>query len=113
MQQYRLTDNIFRLSPLFASQDLIENAPETFIFTSEFDIFNNDAFMMAKRMTDSGVTVHVETNQNAMHNEHYLSTQFWGFSTMIPSGRFSKYSLQEIKLIHASGRISNAYRAST
>lgn len=45
--------------------------------------------MMAKRMTDSGVTVHVETNQNAMHNEHYLSTQFWGFSTMIPSGRFS------------------------
>jgi len=75
----------YRLSPLFASQDLIENAPETFIFTSEFDIFNNDAFMMAKRMTDSGVTVNVETIQNAMHNEHYLSTQFWGFSTMTPS----------------------------
>jgi len=75
----------YRLSPLFASQDLIENAPETFIFTSEFDIFNNDAFMMAKRMTDSGVTVKVETIQNAMHNEHYLSAQFWGFSTMIPS----------------------------
>ena len=74
---------------MFASQDLIENAPETFIFTSEFDIFNNDAFMMAKRMTDSGVTVKVETIQNAMHNEHYLSTQFWGFSTMTPSGRFS------------------------
>ena len=44
---------------------------------------------MAKRMTDSGVTVKVETIQNAMHNEHYLSTQFWGFSTMTPSGRFS------------------------
>jgi len=75
----------YRLSPLFASQDLIENAPETYIFSSEFDIFNNDAFMMAKRMTESGVTVHVETTPLAMHNEHYLSSQFWGFSTMIPS----------------------------
>ena len=70
------------MEPLFASQDLIENAPETFILTSEFDIFNNDAFMMAKRMTDSSVTVKVETIQNAMHNEHYLSTQFLGFRSV-------------------------------
>ena len=76
----------FRLPPLFASQDLLENASETFIFTSEFYIFKNDAFMVAKRMTESGVT---EFIQNALHNEHYRSTQSWGFSTMIPSGRFS------------------------
>ena len=69
------------MEPLFASQDLIENAPETFIFTSEFDIFNNDAFMMAKRMTDSGVTVKVETIQNARLFEIGFRSVTWSIST--------------------------------
>ena len=46
---------VFSVSPLFASQDLMENAPETYIYASELDIFANDAVMLSKRMTEAGV----------------------------------------------------------
>ena len=73
------------VSPLFASSDLIENAPETFIYASELDIFANDAVMLNKRLTEVGVKSHLEVVKMAMHNEHFLSSYFWGFNTQIPS----------------------------
>ena len=48
-------NSLFSVSPLFASQDLMENAPETYIYASELDIFANDAVMLSKRMTEAGV----------------------------------------------------------
>ena len=33
----------------------MENAPETYIYASELDIFANDAVMLSKRMTEAGV----------------------------------------------------------
>jgi len=73
------------LSPFFASKELIEKAPKSYIFTSELDIFANDGKMMVHRMKEAGVDVELSVVEAAMHNEHYLSSQFWGFNTMIPS----------------------------
>ena len=39
----------------FANQYVMENAPETYIYASELDIFTNDAVMWSKRMTEAGV----------------------------------------------------------
>ena len=33
----------------------MENAPETYIYASELDIFANDAVMLSNRMTEAGV----------------------------------------------------------
>ena len=41
--------------------------------------------MMASRMVEAGVSVKISTVPMAMHNEHFLSSQFWGFNTMMPS----------------------------
>merc|ERR1711990_494333 len=75
----------YGLSPFFASKELIEKAPKSYIFTSEFDIFANDGKMMVHRMKEAGVEVGHFVVGAAMHNEHFLSSQFWGFNTMIPS----------------------------
>ena len=73
------------VSPLFASTDLLENAPETFIYASELDIFSNDAVMLNKRLVDVGVKSQLEMVKMSMHNEHFLSKYFWGFNTYMPS----------------------------
>jgi len=75
----------YRVSPLFATEDLMEGVPETYIFASELDIFADDSIMLNKRMAKAGAKVHVETVKMAMHNEHFLSKYFWGFNTQIPS----------------------------
>ena len=63
----------------------MEKAPKSYIFNSELDIFSNDGKMMAHRMKEAGVSVEHKIIPMAMHNEHFLSSQFWGFNTMIPS----------------------------
>jgi len=75
----------FRLSPFFANKEQMEKAPKSYIFNSELDIFSNDGKMMAHRMKEAGVSVEHKIIPMAMHNEHFLSSQFWGFNTMIPS----------------------------
>jgi len=85
-----MADNVeklvdYRVSPLFASTDLLENAPETFIYASELDIFSNDAVMLNKRLVDVGVKSQLEMVKMSMHNEHFLSKYFWGFNTYMPS----------------------------
>ena len=55
------------VSPLLASDDTLKLCPNTYIVTSEYDIFRDDGFIYAERLKKLGVNVTLKNYEHGYH----------------------------------------------
>lgn len=78
---YEETKMIFEtiLSPLLAEDAVIQQLPETYILTCEYDVFMDDGLLYKKRLEDNGIPVTWYHLQDGFHGLIYFVNN-WLFS---------------------------------
>lgn len=67
------------LSPLLAEDAVIQQLPETYILTCDYDVFMDDGLLYKKRLEDNGVVVTWDRLQDGFHGIIYFLNH-WLFS---------------------------------
>ncbi|XP_053137214.1 arylacetamide deacetylase-like 3 [Hemicordylus capensis] len=63
---------IYEISPLIAEDAIIQQLPDTFLLTCEYDVVRDDGILYKKRLEEKGVPVSWYHDKNGFHGKQFL-----------------------------------------